>query len=94
MPRDLIPPPIPSFPPPQGSLPLPQDVPRLAKDFGVGAVVNMTREYAGPLAAYTQHGIRHLHLPTVDTAAPTLEQVGGRAEGGRGGSRGNLGCES
>ncbi len=29
----------------------------------------------GPLTHYEKHGVRHLHLPTVDTAAPTLKQV-------------------
>ena len=59
----------------QGSLPLPWDVPRLVKEFNIGAVVNMTIEYSGPLEQYALHGVKQLRLPTVDTAAPTLEQV-------------------
>ena len=61
--------------PPQGSLPLPWDVPHLVKEYNIGAVVNMTIEYSGPLEQYALHGVKQLHLPTVDTAAPTLEQV-------------------
>jgi len=61
--------------PPQGSLPLPWDVPHLVKEYNIGAVVNMTIEYSGPLEQYALHGVQQLHLPTVDTAAPTLEQV-------------------
>jgi hypothetical protein len=63
------------FLPLQGSLPLPWDVPHLVKEFNIGAVVNMTIEYSGPLEQYALHGVKQLHLPTVDTAAPTLEQV-------------------
>jgi len=35
----------------------------------------MTIEYSGPLEQYALHGVKQLRLPTVDTAAPTLEQV-------------------
>ena len=63
------------FFPPQGSLPLPWDVAHLVREFNIGAVVNMTIEYSGPLEEYALHGVEQLHLPTVDTAAPTLEQV-------------------
>ncbi len=45
------------------------------QDVGVGAVVNMCEEYAGPIDAYSDSGITQLHLPTVDFASPSLEDV-------------------
>lgn len=58
-----------------GSLPLPWDVSVLVHTHKVGAVINMTQEYKGPLKEYAKYGVQQLRLPTVDTAAPTLEQV-------------------
>jgi atypical dual specificity phosphatase len=57
-----------------GALPLARDVPRW-QALGVGAVVNMCEEYAGPEEAYRRAGIEQLRLPTVDFTAPSLEQV-------------------
>jgi atypical dual specificity phosphatase len=58
-----------------GSLPLKWDVEEIVRDHNVGAVVNMTIEWSGPTEHYERHGVKQLRLPTVDTAAPTLEQV-------------------
>lgn len=57
-----------------GAMPMESDVPKMAHE-GVVGVVNTCDEYAGPQAAYQQHGIHQLHLPTVDFTHPTLESV-------------------
>lgn len=57
-----------------GALPLARDVPRW-QALGVGAVVNMCAEYAGPEAAYRRAGIEQLRLPTIDFTPPSLDQV-------------------
>ena len=57
-----------------GALPLPADVSPLAK-LGVRGVINTCREYAGPQAAYREHGIEQLRLPTTDFLPPTLADV-------------------
>lgn len=57
-----------------GALPLARDVPRW-QTLGVGAVVNMCEEYAGPERAYAQAGIEQLRLPTIDFTPPSLESV-------------------
>lgn len=58
-----------------GSLPLEWDVEEMVREHNIGAVVNMTIEWPGPTAHYERHGVQQLRLPTVDTAAPTLDQV-------------------
>ena len=57
-----------------GALPFAGDAAALAK-MGVTGVVNTCAEYAGPLAAYDQHGIEQLRLPTTDFTPPSLEHV-------------------
>jgi hypothetical protein len=57
-----------------GSVPLSRDVPFLHSN-GVVGVVNMCREYPGPVDAYRAHNIRQLHLPTPDLHEPSLEQI-------------------
>ena len=57
-----------------GALPFASLVPQLHAE-GVGAVVNMCEEYAGPTAAYERAGIRQLRVPTVDFTAPSLVDV-------------------
>eukprot|EP01031_Cornospumella_fuschlensis_P031375 gene31375-37923_t len=54
-----------------GSLPLQSDVEYLAgRDIGV--VVNMCREYKGPLSAYAMHEIQQVHVPTPDICEPSF----------------------
>ncbi|MCA9187685.1 MAG: phosphatidylglycerophosphatase and protein-tyrosine phosphatase 1 family protein [Pirellulaceae bacterium] len=57
-----------------GALPFRSLVPEL-KAAGVKAVVNMCREYPGPLDAYQAAGIEQLHVPTVDFSPPSIEDV-------------------
>jgi atypical dual specificity phosphatase len=57
-----------------GSLPFPHDVPTLHAA-GVTAVVNMCREYPGPVGQYAAVGIEQCWLPTVDMGAPRLEDL-------------------
>jgi atypical dual specificity phosphatase len=42
---------------------------------GVRAVINACDEYAGPITRYRELGIEQLHLPIVDYAEPSAEQV-------------------
>ena len=57
-----------------GALPLRRDVPRMA-DQGVRGVINMCREYRGPLTEYARFGIEQLWLPTVDFNPPSFEDT-------------------
>jgi atypical dual specificity phosphatase len=57
-----------------GALPLRRDVPHMA-ELGVCGVINMCREYKGPLAQYAKYQIEQLWLPTVDFNHPTLQDV-------------------
>ena len=57
-----------------GSLPFPHDVPALHAA-NVTAVVNMCREYPGPVSQYSAYGIEQCWLPTVDMGAPRLEDL-------------------
>lgn len=57
-----------------GALPLRSDVKKLA-ELGVRGVINMCREYRGPVAAYATYGIEQLWLPTIDFNPPTLLDV-------------------
>uniref|UniRef100_A0AAV1T709 Uncharacterized protein n=1 Tax=Peronospora matthiolae TaxID=2874970 RepID=A0AAV1T709_9STRA len=42
---------------------------------GVGAVVNLCDEYAGPTNQYKRHHIQQLRLPTIDHFEPSLEAL-------------------
>lgn len=57
-----------------GSMPLPKDVILLHR-LNCGAVVNMCREYAGPLAEYQRWGIVQHRAPTADLCQPTLRDI-------------------
>lgn len=57
-----------------GALPLRRDVPKLAR-LGVSGVINMCREYRGPLREYERFGIEQLWLPTVDFNPPSLADI-------------------
>ena len=57
-----------------GALPLRRDVKKLA-EIGVRGVINMCREYRGPVAEYSKYDIEQLWLPTVDFNPPKLEDV-------------------
>jgi atypical dual specificity phosphatase len=57
-----------------GAMPLSSDVERLAAE-GVRAVVNTCEEYPGPSAAYREHGIEQLRVPTTDFHPPTLDHI-------------------
>jgi len=57
-----------------GAMPLRRDVQRLEK-IGVRGVINMCREYPGPIHQYQEFGIEQLWLPTVDFNPPSLEDV-------------------
>ncbi len=57
-----------------GALPLRRDVAPLAQ-LGVRGVINMCREYRGPLGEYQRYGIEQLWLPTVDFNPPSLEDI-------------------
>jgi atypical dual specificity phosphatase len=52
-------------------MPLSWHVKLLVKE-GVKAVVNTCDEYSGPVEEYEVHGIKQLHIPTVDHFEPTL----------------------
>ena len=56
-------------------MPLEVDVRYLHTEKNVGPVVNMCREYRGPVAEYAQYGIQQVHLPTPDVCEPTYEDV-------------------
>jgi atypical dual specificity phosphatase len=56
------------------ALPTPRDVEGLARR-GVRAVINACEEYRGPVARYRHFGIEQLHLPILDYAEPSPEQV-------------------
>ena len=57
-----------------GARPFKSDIHRL-HDLGVRAVVNTCEEFAGPIDAYADFGIKQLHLPTIDFTSPSLEDV-------------------
>ena len=57
-----------------GAMPFEKDVSRLAAE-GVNGVVNTCAEYQGPQAAYEEHGIEQLRIPTVDFTHPDLDDV-------------------
>lgn len=58
-----------------GSMPLEIDAAYLHEKKNIGLVVNMCREYSGPLAEYEALGIKQVHLPTPDVCEPTYEDV-------------------
>jgi atypical dual specificity phosphatase len=57
-----------------GALPFEKDVPQL-QALGVGAVLNVCGEAAGPVEAYRRAGIEQLRLAAVDFLPPSLEVV-------------------
>lgn len=57
-----------------GSLPLANDVADLQR-MGVGLVINMCREYSGPVGAYSKHGIEQSVFPTPDICEPRDEDI-------------------
>ena len=57
-----------------GAIPLRSDVAKMAEQ-GVTAVVNMCKEYPGPIDEYRQHQIEQLWLPTIDFNPPTIEHI-------------------
>ncbi|HHH44106.1 MAG TPA: phosphatase, partial [Gammaproteobacteria bacterium] len=57
-----------------GALPFPRDVEKLSSE-GVSAVVNTCQEYAGPVSAYKNFGIRQLRIPTIDFTPPALQDI-------------------
>lgn len=57
-----------------GSMPLESDVNTL-HELGVGAVVNMCREYPGPVEAYNHHNILQFRAPTPDLCQPHLHAL-------------------
>jgi atypical dual specificity phosphatase len=58
-----------------GSMPLEIDAAYLHEAKNIGLVVNMCREYVGPLAEYGKLGIKQIHLPTPDVCEPKYEDV-------------------
>ena len=58
-----------------GSMPLPVDAKYLSEIKSIGLVVNMCREYPGPLVEYASYGIRQVHLPTPDVCEPSYLDV-------------------
>ncbi len=57
-----------------GALPLKRDVAELS-NLGVRGVINMCREYRGPIPEYQKFRIEQLWLPTIDFNPPSLEDV-------------------
>ena len=57
-----------------GALPFESDAARLAEE-GVVGVVNTCAEYAGPKAAWKEHGIEQFHMPTDDFTHPRIDDV-------------------
>jgi atypical dual specificity phosphatase len=57
-----------------GALPTYTDA-RVLHDIGIKGVVNLCREYGGPRQTYEKYGIQQLHIPTVDSTSPSLENV-------------------
>lgn len=55
-------------------MPLDDDVSILAQQ-GVGLVVNMCREYSGPLESYEAYKIVQIRLPTPDVSEVKLEDI-------------------
>jgi len=47
----------------------------LHRDYGVRGVINMCKEYRGPIKAYHKLGIEQLHLPTIDHTEPSLQDM-------------------
>jgi protein-tyrosine phosphatase len=58
-----------------GSMPLEIDVQYLHEVKNIGLVVNMCREYPGPLEEYAKRGIQQVHLPTPDVCEPDYNDV-------------------
>lgn len=58
-----------------GSMPLAVDAKYLREKKNIGLVVNMCREYNGPLQEYSLLGITQLHLPTPDVCEPDYHNI-------------------
>lgn len=58
-----------------GSMPLNVDVKYLKNVENVGLVVNMCREYAGPVDEYAKLGILQVRLPTPDVCEPSYMDI-------------------
>lgn len=58
------------------SMPTYWDIPKLrSAEMNILSVVNMQNEWQGPINAYQKAGIEQLRLRTLDTFAPTLEDL-------------------
>jgi atypical dual specificity phosphatase len=57
-----------------GALPM-LTYPQELHDMGVKAVINLCQEWNRAATVFTQLGIDHLHLPTVDFHAPSLDSI-------------------
>ncbi len=52
------------------------DYPRtLNEDYGVGGVINMCKEWRGPIGEYKKLGMEELYLPTTDHFEPSQEDL-------------------
>eukprot|EP01034_Spumella_vulgaris_P033542 gene33542-41392_t len=51
-----------------GSIPLACDVATLRNVHQIDLVVNMCREYSGPVSEYARHNVMHVHIPTPDVS--------------------------
>ena len=58
-----------------GSMPLAIDAVYLKETKNIGLVVNMCREYPGPVREYAKYGIQQLHLPTPDVCEPAYADI-------------------
>lgn len=57
-----------------GAMPFSRHVPRL-HEAGVRHVINLCREYKGPVSGYRELGLTQLHLPTLDYQSPATSDV-------------------
>jgi len=57
-----------------GCLPMPSDV-KILNDIGIKYVINMCAEYNGPRKTYEKYEIIQLHLPTIDSTAPSIKTI-------------------
>lgn len=58
-----------------GSMPLAIDAKYLKEVKNIGLVVNMCKEYAGPVEEYTKHNIVQIRLPTPDVCEPSYSDI-------------------
>ena len=57
-----------------GCLPTVADV-EILHELGIQCVVNMCAEYRGPRKTYEKYQMKQLHLPTVDSTAPSFKSI-------------------